>query len=71
MLKTKNVVAIITIIAVLSFVFGSTVIFADSSAGEDILLKASDAGTVSFGINVVEGPGTVLAKHRRAKYYTL
>ncbi len=56
MLKTKNVVAIITIIAMLSFVFGSTVIFADSSAEDD------GTDTVSFGINIVEGPGTVLAK---------
>jgi len=62
MFKTKNAVAIIAIIAVLSLVFGSTVIFADTSEDEDIVMEAGDEDTVSFGINIVENPGTVLVK---------
>lgn len=62
MFKTKNAVAIITIIAVLSLVFGSTVIFADTSEDEDIVLEASGGtDTVSFRINI-NNSGTVFAK---------
>lgn len=97
MIKTKNVVAIFTIIAILSFVFGSTVIFADTSADNDVAIDGDngfdtvnsmdeengvngmdgvngitgldfsvqsedDDSKVSFGINIVGGPGEVLVK---------